>query len=53
MSFIILLRDLPAQVLKTFAELQTGILRRDAEWADLATAGKDIDQESSRIEATE
>jgi hypothetical protein len=28
--FTILLRDLPAQVLKTLPELETGILRRDA-----------------------
>jgi hypothetical protein len=28
--FIILLRDLPAQVLKTLPELEMGILRRDA-----------------------
>jgi hypothetical protein len=28
--FIILLRDFPAQVLKTLAELQTGTLRSDA-----------------------
>jgi len=28
--FIILLRDFPAQVLKTLPELETGILRRDA-----------------------
>jgi hypothetical protein len=28
--FVILLRDLPAQVLKTLPELETGILRRDA-----------------------